>query len=228
MATAQVIADEISRIGGIPPSTVRTIARRLGEASLLPRGGRGKPPQELSARDCARLIVGTMRIVDGIDGAAARVDQLVNDVERLRGRGKVSLGTGDFDIPEMSIVEPGSFVDQLASLIRRLCTDEKALLTSGVSAVGLTSGSPGLWGWVELRGHGVPSFEDGPQLSQASGKIRVIFGRRDFDPRGLTREVRITSEALGEIAAACDLGEPLTKGQRVRRGAHLWGGPRRG
>ena len=201
MATAQGIADHISRIGGIPASTIRTIARRLGEASLLPRGGRGKPPQDLSARDCARLIVGTMRIADGINGAAARVDQLVNDVERLRGRGKVSLGT-DFDTPEMPIVEPGSFVDQLASLIRRLLTDERALLTSGVSAVGLSSGPAGLWGWVELRGAGSPSFKDRPQVSQASGKIRVIFGPRDFDLRGLTREVRITSEALCEIAAA--------------------------
>lgn len=227
MATAQEIADEMSRIGGIPPSTVRTIARRLGEASLLPRGGRGKSPQELSARDCARLVVGTMRITDGIDGAAARVDKLVNDVERLRSPGKVSLGI-DYDLPKVPIVEPGSFVDQLASLIRRLCTDEKALLTSGVSAVGLTSGLAGLWGWLELRGYGEPSFEDSPQLSQASGKIRVIFGRRDFDYRGLTREVRITSEALCEIAAAWRLGQPPPEGQRMHRGPHRWGGPKRG
>ncbi len=205
MATAQVIADEISRIGGIPPSTVRTIARRLGEASLLPRGGRGKPPQELSARDCARLIVGTMRITDGIDGAAARMDQLVHDVERLRNQGKVSVAENDTGAAldaAVAVVEPGSFVEQLASLIKRLSTDEKTWLRQAVAAVGLTTGANRLWGWVELGPDGEILQEDGPQLSQTSGTIRVIFGRRDFDPRGLIREVRITSEALCEIAAA--------------------------
>jgi len=218
VATAQVIADEISRIGGIPPSTVRTIARRLGEASLLPRGGRGKPPQELSARDCARLIVGTMRIIDGIDGAAARVDQLVHDVESLRCQGKVSVAENDTVTP-IAVVEPGSFVGQLASLIKRLCTDEQTRLRQLVAAVGFTTGPNRLWGWVELRppDWAFLHYEDGAQLRPAYGSTRVIFGKHDFDYSGLTREARITSEALCELAAAWRLGEPLTQGQRVPR-----------
>lgn len=213
MATSQAIADEISRIGGVPPSTIRTIARRLGEASLLPRGGRGKPPQELSARDCARLIIGTMRIADGIDGAAARVDQLVSEVERLRGRGKVSIAESDTSESleaAVQVVGPGSFVDQVALLIRRFCTEEKTWLRQAVVAVGLTTGANRLWGWIEL-GPGEILQEDGPQLSQASGSIRVIFGRHDFEHRGLTREVRITADALCEIATALRIEKPLTE-----------------
>jgi hypothetical protein len=225
VATAQVIADEMSRIAGTPPSVTRTIARRLGEAGLLPRGGRGQPPQDLSARDCARLLLGTLRIADGIDGAAARVDQLVNEVERLKGRGKVSVGE-DVHTQQMPIADAGSFVDQLATMIERFCTDEQALLTSAVSAVGLTTGPNGLWGWVELRGHGEPFSKDGAQLSRASGKIRIIFGPRDFEQRGLVREVRITSEALGEIAAAWH-GEPLMDSRLPREGRRLRGNPRR-
>jgi hypothetical protein len=208
VATAQVIADEISRIGGIPASTIRTIARRLGEASLLPRGGRGKPPQDLSARDCARLIIGTMRIADGINGAAARVDQLVNDVERLRGQSKVAFAeTDSVEALEaaVTVVEPGSFVEQVASLVKRLSADEKIRLKEAVAAIGLTTGAKGLWGWVELR-DGEIVWEAIPQLSQAFGPTRVLFGRRDFDYSGLIREVRITSEALCEIAAAWHTG----------------------
>ncbi len=205
MATAQLIADEISRIGGVPPSTIRTIARRLGEASLLPRGGRGKPPQELSARDCARLIIGTMRIADGINVAVARVDQLVHDVERLRCQGNLSAAETDsmqaLNAPVV-VVEPGSFVEQLASLIKRLSSAEKPRLRQVVAAVGLTTGPNRLWGWVELRPECEHLEGAAPHLTSASGSTRVIFGRRDFDYSGLTREVRITSEALCEIAAA--------------------------
>ena len=203
MATAQVIAAEMSRVGGIPTSTVRTIARRLGEAGLLPRGGRGKAPQELSARDCARLIVGTMRIADGVNGAAARVDQLVHEVESLRCPGKVSVAETDtieaLNAP-VAVVEPGSFIRQLESLIKRLSTDETRL-RQVLAAVGLTTGTNRLWAWVELRPH--EHLEGaGPYLSDASGSTRVIFGSCDFDYSGMSREVRITSEALSEIAAA--------------------------
>jgi hypothetical protein len=219
VATAQVIADEISRIGGIPSSTVRTIARRLGEASLLPRGGRGKPPQKLSARDCARLIIGTMRIADGINVAVARVDQLVHDVERLKCQGNVST----VEVPRIAVVEPGSFVGQLASLIKRLSTDEKTRLRQLVAAVGLTTGPDRLWGWLEFRRDWERLDVEGTELIPSYGSSRVIFGRGHFDNSGLTREIRITSEALCEIAAAWRLGESLTEEGHV-----FWGGPQRG
>jgi hypothetical protein len=167
-----------------------------------------------------------MRIADGIHGAAARVDQLVHEVERLRCQGKLSVAENDsleaLDAP-IAVVEPGSFIEQLASLIKRLSTDEKPRLRQVVGAVGLTTAPNRLWGWVELR----PPWEqlegDGPHVSRASGSTRVIFGRHDFDYSGLTREVRITSEALCEIAAAWRRGELLTEEGHASRG-----GPRRG
>jgi hypothetical protein len=205
VATAQLVADHIGRIGGVPASTIRTIARRLGEAGLLPRGGRGQPPQDLSARDCARLIIGIMRIADGIDGAAARVDQLVHEVERLRSQGKVSIAetdTAEALEAAVAVVKPGSFVEQVASLIKLLSADERTWLKEAVAAIGLTTGPNRLWGWVELGPGGELLQEGGPQFSGAFGARRVIFGRCDFDTSGLTREVRITSQALSEIAAA--------------------------
>jgi hypothetical protein len=150
-----------------------------------------------------------MRIIDGIDGAAARVDQLVHDVESLRCQGKVSVAENNTVTP-IAVVQPGSFVGQLASLIKRLCTDEKTRLRQLVAAVGLTTGPNRLWGWVELRPPewALLHYEDGAQLRPAYGSPRVIFGRHDFDYSGLTREVRITSEALTEIAAALHVREP--------------------
>jgi hypothetical protein len=144
MATVQLIENEISRLGGIPASTLRTIARRLGESGLLPRGGRGTRLQRLSALDRARVMIGVMRVADGISGTAARVDLQVSQVEKLQTQGEIAFATDDSGAAlerAILVVSPGSFLRQLESLIRRLGTDEMSQLVAVVAAVGLTAGA---------------------------------------------------------------------------------------
>jgi hypothetical protein len=197
MATLQSIANEISRISGIPDSTLRTIARRLGEAGQVPRGSRGKALQHLGPRDCAHLIVGAMRVSDGILGAAARVDHQVREVEQLRSQGQIEVEASDGSLLFTS--ERGSFIDQLGSMI----TQEPSQLLAAVAAVGLTTGANGVWGWVELRCRSDENKADPDRVDNSSGVPRVIFANGKVDRSGLTREVRMTSEALCEIAFLC-------------------------
>jgi len=205
MATAQLLTDKISRISGIPASILRTTARRLGEAGLIPRGGRGKAPQDLGPRDCAHLIVGAMRVADGILGAAAKVDHQVREVEQLRSKGQIEFETDE----GMSsfISEPGSFIDQIESLIECFSTQGTSELITAVAAVGLTTGANGFWGWVELRCSSEENNADADRVDDNSGVPRVIFANGKVDRSGLTREVRITSEALSEIASLCRPGQ---------------------
>jgi hypothetical protein len=214
MATVQLIENEISRLGGIPASTLRTIARRLGESGLLPRGGRGTRLQRLSALDCARLIIGVMRVADGISGTAARVDLQVSEVEKLQTQGKTAFASDDSLAAVESailVVSPGSFLRQVESLIRRLGTDEKARLLGVVAAVGLTTGANRTWGWVEPRSGVEFVHEIVSRLDHESG-TRIVFADGDVECSGFTREVRMTSEALCEIASLCRDGSEARHG----------------
>jgi hypothetical protein len=204
MATMPLIAKELGRISGIPASTLGTIARRLGESGLLPRGGRGSRLHQLTEQDCARLIIGAMKVAD-LAGSAARIDLQVSQVEGLQTPGEVYFAAGDSSAAlkaAIPVVRPGSFLRQLESLIQRLGTDEKPQLLGLVAAVGLTTGANRTWGWVEPRSgvefvHGV-----NVRLYYVSGVTRIAFGEH-IDSSDFTREVRMTSEALAEIASLC-------------------------
>jgi hypothetical protein len=215
MATLQTIAKEISRMAGIPDSTLRTVARRLGESGLLPRGGPGTKPHNATALDCTRMIIGAMSVADGISGTVARVDRQVSEVERLETTAKIHFASGDTAaaIEEaILVVSPGSFARQLESLIRRLGTDEKTQLLEVVAAVGLTMGANRTWGWVERRS-GVELVHEGDlRLHHESGVSRIVFADGDIDCSGFTREVRMTSEALCKIASLCRDGSEAQHG----------------
>lgn len=206
MATVSSLIDRVSRLSGIPPSSLRTTARRLGESGLIPRGGRGESLQALSTYDCARFIVASMRVALG--GATVRADQHVREAERLQSKGDIQICADDGSIAFINA--PGSLVRQLESLITELATQEKTKLLEVVAAIGLTIGARGFWGWVELR-RPSENEADTHVVDVASGLPRIIFAEGKVDRSGLICEVRITSEALSEIA---DMYRPGQSGTR--------------
>ena len=195
MATMPKLIDTVVRVSGLPRSNLSTIARRLGESGLLPRGGRGEPLQKLSTVDCARFIVASMRVALG--GATVRADEYVRDAQKLQCKSNIQVDADDGSIAFINA--PGSFIDQLDLLVMELATQEKAKLLETVAAVGLTKGARGLCGWVELR----PVTENTAEVDDTSGVPRIIFAAGKVDRSGLICEVRITSEALSEIADLC-------------------------
>jgi hypothetical protein len=202
-------------MGGIPGSTVRTVARRLGESGLIPRGGPGTKPHSATPLDCARMIIGAMSIADGISSTVARVDQQVSRVERLETAAKIRFATDDTCAAleeAILVISPGSFLRQLESLIRRLGTDEKSRLLGVVAAVGLTTEANRTWGWVEPH-TGVELFHEVvSRLHHSSGVSRIVFSNGDVECSGFTREVRMTSEALCKIASLCRDGSEARHG----------------
>jgi hypothetical protein len=174
------------------------------------------------------MIIGAMSIADGISSTVARVDQQVSRVERLETAAKIRFATDDTCAAlevAILVISPGSFLRQLESLIRRLGTDEKTQLLGVVAAVGLTTGANRTWAWVEPRSGVEFLHESVSRLHHASGVSRIVFSDGDIECTGFTRDVRMTSEALGEIASLCCPGalrvEPwvsLIAGYRSRAG----------
>ena len=69
----------------LPARRLVHVARRLGEADLLPRAGRGASPPPVDSADAVRLLMAAMSLGDGIDGTAARIVQAVQGTGRLQG-----------------------------------------------------------------------------------------------------------------------------------------------
>jgi hypothetical protein len=72
MAAVAEVCQTISEVASVPRRTVDHLARRLGEAELLPRGPRGRNAPHFEGIHIARLLVGVMTIANGIDYTSAR------------------------------------------------------------------------------------------------------------------------------------------------------------
>lgn len=207
MATAPEIMKSVSKVTGVPQSTVRTIVRRLGESGLVPRGTRGRQPSDVSSEDIARILLGVMSVTDGIAGTSARVVQAVEQIGSLECRGSLRMALTDaiyaLDHPIL-VVRQGSFLDQLTHLIE-CCAgpDTTSDLLALVGSVGLTFGRGGTHGWTELRNAEAEFPEGDLRFGPSIGDLRrVNFG--DADPAtlgGMTREVRLSIDALAELAS---------------------------
>lgn len=207
MAIAPEIAKLVSEIIGVPRSTAETIVRRLGEDGLIPRGTRGRRPADLSSKDFARMLIALMSIADGIDGSAARVVQAVERISRLECGGSLKMALSDsiydLDHPTL-VVRRGSFLDQVTHLLERCADpDTASTLKSLVGSVGLTFVKASAFGWLELS-EAEAEFPEGqiqymPFIGDAR---RVIFGNADPTAlRGMTREARLSIDALAELAS---------------------------
>jgi hypothetical protein len=199
MAAVAEVCQVISETLNVPRGTVDHLARRLGEAGLLPRGPRGRNAPHFGATHIARLLVGVMATAEGIYHTSASVVPAVKRIAELSQGGEARVDVyadGDLDDPQSSImlVPAGSFVEVVAHRIRwtRIETNKDEL-----SAIGLSFGGGNVYGWIE--------FDLGKTgINRVSNIRRVDFGiTQDVLKSGMRQEVRV------EVGVLVRLGELL-------------------
>jgi len=213
MTTATQISEIICGIAGVSQITVETVARRLGEEGQIPRGTRGRAPVELDIDDVARIIVGVMTVGDGFGGTTTGVPQAVSKIERQRSKGTLDvIRKGRKKDSEITypLVVPGSFVDQVANILRQ-CKDPKraANLIPLINGIGLIFSGDRTVGWLETSGKGKPRIEGDLNLLNLPRRgSSVLFGDVDLSLGMMTREVCLKVEKIAEIASAItEIGE---------------------
>jgi hypothetical protein len=200
MAAVAEVCQTISEVAGVPRRTVDHLARRLGEAELLPRGPRGRNAPHFEGIHIARLLVGVMTIANGIDYTSARIALSVKRIEELSqgGEARFDIYTdGDLDDPQskMMMVPAGSFIEMVASCIR---WTRFGVSKGGPSAIGLTFGGGNVYGWVE-------SDLGKTGVNHVSDIRRVDFGvTEDVLKSGMKQEVRVELWALSRLGELLD------------------------
>ena len=87
MASVRQVVTTISEVTGVPRQTVNNVARRLGEAGMLPRGPRGRHAPEFEARHVVRVLLGTMVLAtDALNTPAGKVPAAVATIQALERR----------------------------------------------------------------------------------------------------------------------------------------------
>jgi DNA-binding transcriptional ArsR family regulator len=211
MAAVAEVCRTISEATGVPRRTVDHLARRLGEAGLLPRGPRGRNAPQFDSIHMARLLVGVMAVANGIDYTAASVVQAVRRIEGLRQEGEIESGLYadcNLDDPEteLQFVPAGSFIGTVAHRMRWIQigaskggvpTIEMTYGNGGVSAVGLTFGNGDVYGWIEFD-------QGGTGMDCLSNPQRITFGHMSAVlAAGMKQNVRV------EVGVLSRLGELL-------------------
>jgi hypothetical protein len=202
MATVPQVCQVVSEETSVSRAAVDHVARRIGEAGLLPRGPRGRHAPQFDERHIARVLVGVMAIANGIDHTSVSVAQAVKRIEELSQGGEARVDVyadGDLDDPQSEIVltPAGSFVDHVALLIR-MTRGPISRNDFSATAIGLTFGSGKVYGWIECR-------------------TKVLGASRRFNlglmnavlKSGMKIEVRVEADVLfrlGELLGDIQLG----------------------
>ena len=190
MANVREVAEIIAEKLGAPLGTVRHVARRLGEASLLgPRNARGRAAPDLNWEFTAYLIVGVMAVADGLGEGTVQVGKIAQRVATLA---KGTTGKADIYRDNKTgevIVEYGSIIDAISHLLKINPT----LVNEKNGSVGLTIDAAGIRAWVE----NITVSEDGkPQVS------RITFGASANEtPRGLKRDIVLSFSDIAAITS---------------------------
>jgi hypothetical protein len=197
MATVAAVCQVISEGTGVSRGAVDHLARRLGEAELLPRGPRGRHAPHFGDIHEARLLVGVMAIANGIDYTSASVVQAVKRIEELSQGGEARVDVyvdGDLEDPQSEIVlaPAGSFVEHVAFLIR-LTRNPISKNDYPATAIGLTFGSGKVYGWMECRVKG-----RGQNRRFDFGLMSAVF------KSGMKIEVRIEADVLFRLGELVD------------------------
>jgi hypothetical protein len=203
MATVPKVCQTISEGTSTPRGAVDHLARRLGEAELLPRGPRGRNAPHFNEIHEARLLVGVMAIAtNGINYTSASVVRAVKRIEELSQGGEARVDVyvdRDLDDPQSDIVPvpAGSFVDNVAWLIR-LTQAPSRRDDYSATAIGLTFGGDNVYGWIE---YGTKARSP----NRRSDIRRVNFGLiSGVLKSGMKQEVRIEADVLFRLGELLD------------------------
>src|SRR3954468_6426728 len=91
MAAVAEVCQVISKALTVPRGTVDHLARRLGEAGLLPRGPRGRNAPHFEDIHIARLLAAVMVTAEGIYHTSVSVVPAVKRIEELSQGGEARI-----------------------------------------------------------------------------------------------------------------------------------------
>ena len=206
MATAKRIAEKIIEEAGVPASTIKSITRRLTEDSLIERGSRGHPILNISARDCANLLLGVLALSDSYGTVSNRIGFRVREFESLCFPYSYEVMPGDDINAAIEIAPSGTFTDAFTGLLVKAADEDVAsLLSTLIRRVGVAFQGEGVGAWIEFA-HGV-EFIGPPSAEGKDCEVRLEFGHaspRLTISRGertsLERDASFTWQAIHRIA----------------------------
>ena len=127
MANAIEAAREIADATGVALPTVENIARRLGEAGWLPRGGRGRNAAQLGPTDLATLLVGVMAVAgDALETPASRIQAAIARIRALSPGGEAI---------DSHAGEAGAVLPDVTALVQNVTRRLDALSRGGEAAI---------------------------------------------------------------------------------------------
>lgn len=126
MATIAKIKTKLAKLTGISEGTIHFVARRVGEAGLLPRGPRGRHAPNFGSSDITHLLIGMLITADGIEGTASRIGQIVSRVSGFSQpdpSGEIEVKVENRETGEFETQYPaGSFVDVIAFILEEFAS----------------------------------------------------------------------------------------------------------
>jgi hypothetical protein len=186
MPKGREIREEIGEGTGVPISTINLIDRKLSEADLVPRGGRGPNASNYDTRHAWNVCLGTMIVADGISSTVARIAKSVRRFADmpLRAKPKGSL--------PLTFVSGCTFGDAGAAILGAVTEPIKGAATrKHLYRVGLIFGRHVSYGYIDVVG--------------PDGTARFIFCRPGDDwqkagETGLVRKVHIPAVVMMRLA----------------------------
>ncbi len=212
MATVPQTCRAIASLTQVPERTVGHLARRLGEAEMLPRGPRGVNAPHIEPVHAARILIGVMSLTDGINATAAKVVQAVERIGALDRGGEggfevYASGDPDDSDTKYEMVPYGSFIENVAQLLQLKEAREQ------VAAVGLRFDGEHVSGWSEYK------IAEG-QPNHIVDVRRVYFGGLRPVSSGMSQEVRVDGSVLDRLSALLEerAAEPSNEIQAAAAG----------
>ena len=214
MATAAKFAEMIIDEAGVPASTIKSITRRLTEDGLMERGSRGHPVLNVTARDCANLVLGVLALSDSYGTVSNRIGVRVREIGSLFISNSAEVMYQDDLDTAIEIAPSGTFANVLSGLLVKAADEDfSSRLSTLVRRVGVTFRGNGVGAWIEFM-PGVEKFE---LLSEKGQDCEVRFesgypGLRLTFSRGehtaLERDASFTWQAIHRIAVLGAMDNP--------------------
>ncbi|MBP2294717.1 hypothetical protein [Azospirillum rugosum] len=111
MAKLSTLVPALAEVLGLPEPSVALPARRLREARVISTGGRGPGGADMTASDCAALLVAVLA-----SESASAAPAVVQEWRRLQSR--FGEGRSRMDAGMAAVLDPSAgFLDQLSSII---------------------------------------------------------------------------------------------------------------